>query len=114
MKTIGLIGGMSWVSTAHYYDIINRETAARLGLPAIYWSRFFPQTGGLVSYGPNSNELHRQSALYVDRILRGEQPADLPVQEATRYETVLNLRTARSLGLAVPAEVAALADDVLD
>lgn len=106
------------VVTAAIFSLVHRELiqglAARLQLPAIYWSRFFPQTGGLMSYGPNSNELHRQSAAYVDRILRGEHPADLPVQEATRYETVVNAKTAHGLGLSIPAQLAAGVDEVIE
>ena len=104
--------------TAAIFSLLHRELiiglAARHKLPAIYWTRFFPQTGGLASYGPNSNQLHRQSAAYVDRILKGEKPETLPVQEATTFELVLNQKTARALDLAVSPLTVARADEVID
>lgn len=109
-------GGL--VVTAAIFSLLHRELiiglAARHKLPAIYWTRFFPQTGGLASYGPNSNQLHRQSAAYVDRILKGEKPETLPVQEATTFELVLNQKTARALDLAVSPLTVARADEVID
>jgi putative ABC transport system substrate-binding protein len=88
--------------------------AARHKLPAVYYERNFVAAGGLVSYGPNYVDLYRQAAGYVDRILKGEKPTDLPVQAPTRYETVLNLKTAKALGLDVPAMVLTRADEVIE
>src|SRR5262249_50272618 len=88
--------------------------AARHKLPAVYPERFFVAAGGLISYGPNFVDQYRQAAGYVDRILRGEKPADLPVQAPTKYETVLNLKIAKALGLDVPAQVLVRADEVIE
>src|SRR5262249_33354874 len=97
-------GGL--IVTADPAAIVHREAiimlAARHRLPAIYPYRFFVTAGGLISYGLNNIEQYRLAAGYVDRILRGAKPADLPVQAPTRYETILNLRTAKALGLTVP------------
>jgi len=89
--------------------------AARHKLPAVYYDRFFVvPADGLVSYGPDRIDLFRRAAGYVDRILKGEKPADLPVQAPTRYETVLNLKTAKALGLAVPPSLLVRADEVIE
>ena len=88
--------------------------AARHRLPAVYPHRSFTSAGGLISYGPDLLEPFRSAAVYVDRVLRGEKPADLPVQATTRYETVVNLRTAKALGLDVPPTLLATADEVIE
>src|SRR5262249_23313568 len=97
---------------------INRGTiiglAARYRLPAVYPTRLFALDGGLISYGAVQIDDYRLAAGYVDRILKGAKPADLPVQTPTRFETVINLRTARALGLDIPASVRARADEVIE
>lgn len=85
--------------------------AARHKLPAIYYERFFVSSGGLISYGSDRIALYRLAAGYVDRILRGEKPADLPVQAPTKFELAINLKTAKALGLSVPAALHSAATD---
>jgi putative ABC transport system substrate-binding protein len=96
----------------------NRKTiialASRHGLPTIYPFSYYVRDGGLISYGPNSTEQYHRAAGYVDRILKGEKPADLPVQHPTKYELVLNLKTAKALGITVPDTVLARADEVIE
>jgi putative ABC transport system substrate-binding protein len=83
-------------------------------LPAVYFIRFFVDAGGLISYGPDAIDPHRRAADYVDRILKGEKPADMPVQAPTKYELVVNLKTAKALGLAIPQSLLATANEVLE
>ena len=88
--------------------------AARYKLPAVYPYRYYPVDGGLISYGPNTNDPQRRAAGYVDRILKGEKPADMPVQAPTKYELVINLKTAKALGLTIPQPLLATAEEVIE
>ena len=108
----GLIVTASTLATRHRDLIIT--LAARHKLPAVYAGRHLVSPGGLISYGPDYVDQFRQAAGYVDRILKGEKPADLPVQSATKYEMVVNLKTAKALGLTVPQSVLARADEVIE
>jgi putative tryptophan/tyrosine transport system substrate-binding protein len=108
----GVIVTASALATRHRDLIIT--LAARLKLPAVYATRYFVTGGGLVSYGPDYVAQLRQAAGYIDRVLKGEKPTELPVQSATKYETVINLKTAKALGLDVPANLLARADEVIE
>jgi len=108
----GLIIAVSDLATIQRELII--AVAARYRLPTVYPYRFFVDAGGLVSYGPDLLGLFRQGASYVDRILRGEKPADLPVQTPTKYELVINMKTAKALGITVPPTLLARADEVIE
>ena len=108
----GLIVAASTLAIVHRDLIVT--LAARHKLPAVYSNRFFVRSGGLISYGPDSVEPHRRAAGYVDRILKGEKPANLPVQAPNKYELVINLRTAKALGFAIPPAVLARADEVIE
>ena len=108
----GLIVTGSPAATVHRELIF--ALAVRHRLPAIYNSRFYVVNGGLISYGPDFVDQFRLAAGYVDRILKGEKPADLPVQAPTKYELVINLKVAKALGLDVPSSLLARADEVIE
>jgi ABC-type uncharacterized transport system substrate-binding protein len=108
----GLIVTPSAVALSHRDLIVT--LALRHKLPAVYYERNFVAAGGLISYGPDFVDQFRRAAGYVDRILKGEKPADLPVQAPTKYELVINLKTARVLGLTVPNTLLATADEVIE
>jgi putative tryptophan/tyrosine transport system substrate-binding protein len=108
----GLIVTGSTLAGVHRDLIVT--LAARHKLPAVYYARYFVAGGGLISYGPGFVDQYRDAASYVDRILKGEKPADLPVQTPTKYELVINLKTAKALGLDVPVQLRQRADDVIE
>src|SRR5262245_6366433 len=109
-------GGL--IVTASTWAVIHRKLITRLAvehrLPAVYHSSYYVSSGGLISYGPNSIDQFRRGAGYVDRILMGEEPADLPVQAPTKYELVINMKTAKALGLDIPTTLLARADEVIE
>ena len=109
-------GGL--ILTASGFAVIHRDLivklVTRLKLPAVYYERYYVTAGGLMSYGPDLVDQFRRAASYVDRILKGEKPSDLPVQAPTKYELVVNLKAGKALGLAVPASLLATADEVIE
>ena len=111
-------GDAGLVVAPHAVTLGNRkliiELAARCGLPAIYGDRYFAESGGLVSFGNNTADLFRRAATYTDRILKGANPADLPVQLPTKFELVVNLKTATTLGLALSESFLTRADEVIE
>jgi putative tryptophan/tyrosine transport system substrate-binding protein len=108
----GLIVTGSPLALVHRDLIIT--LAGRHRLPAVYPFRYFATSGGLIAYGPNATDPYRRAASYIDRILKGEKPADLPVQAPTKYELVINLKTAKALGLTMPDSLLARADEVIE
>ena len=111
-------GGLIVMPDAFFFNVPNRDLiialAARYGVPAIYFDRLFAESGGLIAYGADFAEQVRQAAGYIDRILKGAKPADLPVQQPIKFELVINLKTAKSLGLDVPDKLLAVADEVIE
>jgi len=118
MKTLGRQPGGGLIFPVDPFTSLHRKLiiglADRYELPAIYGFRHFAAEGGLISYGADQPDLHRQAATYVDRILRGEKPADLPVQQPTKFELVVNVKTAKTLGLTVPPSLLTRADEVIE
>jgi putative ABC transport system substrate-binding protein len=100
-------------SAAAYRKLII-SLLTRYRLPNIYSARYYPADGGLASYGPDPIELHKRAAEYVDRVLKGAKPSELPVQAPTKYELVLNVRAAKAIGLEIPASLVTTADEVIE
>ena len=101
------------ISTTIHRDLII-ALAARHRIPAVYPYRFFANSGGMISYGTEVSDLYRRAAGYIDRVLRGARPGELPVQLPVKYELIINLKTAKALGITVPPTLRALADEVVE
>jgi putative ABC transport system substrate-binding protein len=118
IMTLGSEPGGGLVVMADAFMAVHRasiiSTAARNSVPTVYWASFFARDGGLLSYGNDPVDIWRRAATYVDRILRGAKPGDLPVQFPTKFEMVLNLKTAKALGLAIPPSIMLRADEVIE
>jgi putative ABC transport system substrate-binding protein len=100
------------------FNVANRvqiiESAAKHNVPAIYTNALHTRSNGLISYGPDTPDLFRRAASYVDRILKGEKPANLPVQQPTKYELIINLKTAKAFGLSIPQTLLTIADEIIE
>jgi putative tryptophan/tyrosine transport system substrate-binding protein len=109
------VGGLMLIPSAMFFDERRRvaDLAIKNRLPAMFFFREFAEAGGLMSYGPNFRELFRRAATYVDKILKGAKPADLPVEQATKFELVINLKTAKVLGLTIPRALLQRADEII-
>jgi len=118
IKAEGVKSGTALIVTPDPFNVANRDIiialAARYRVPAIYFNRFFAESGGLIVYGSPFAEFYRQAAGYVDRILRGSRPSDLPVQTPTKFELIINLKAAKALGLQVPLRLQQLSDELID
>jgi putative ABC transport system substrate-binding protein len=118
LAKLGRDPGSGLIVPPDAFTVVHHQLFIRLAqqhrLPAIYAFRTYVARGALMSYGPDPYDLFRRSASYVDRILKGEKPADLPVQQPTKFELAINLKTAKALGLAIPDKVLALADEVIE
>jgi len=108
----GLLVGPDVFTESNLAEII--ALAARYRVPAVNWSRSFTELGGLISYGPYVVDEYRRAAVYADRILKGAKPSELPVQAPIKFELVINLKTAKALGLEVPLQLQQLADEVIE
>ena len=115
-KDLGREPGGGLVVLPDLFTLVHRApiiSTARNNVPAVYWDSFFARDGGLLSYGVDPVDIPRRAASYVDRILRGAKPAELPVQFPTKFEMVVNLKTAKALGLTVPQSILLRADEVI-
>jgi len=118
ISTVGSERNSGLIILPDSFNIVHRrkiiDLVARYRLPAVYYFRYFATDGGLISYGPDEIDLFRRTAAYVDRILKGDKPAELPVQQPSRFELVVNLKTAKALGIAMPRPLLLRADEVIE